>query len=170
MMLFGIYSRSLAFSGCQRQIPENCFTFCSESGLDLNSKVQKSNVVLAANVSHDVLVEEFENKRDTVGEYQMLGHELKLINVVDLEVFQEEEEDGRHSFHNDFFVSVNINSKLHRLHHCHWHLFRQHICHDIDGVCLGLAGGSSSKKNLKESNHILWQGWQHGLVQHLLAK
>ena len=133
-------------------------------------KVQKSNVVLAANVSHDVLVEEFENKRDTVGEYQMLGHELKLINVVDLEVFQEEEEDGRHSFHNDFFVSVNINSKLHRLHHCHWHLFRQHICHDIDGVCLGLAGGSSSKKNLKESNHILWQWWQHGLVQHLLAK
>ena len=120
-------------------------------------KVQKSNVVLAANVSHDVLVEELENKGNAVSKDQVLRHELELVDVVDLEVLQEEEEDGRYSFDNNLLVTVYINSQLHGLHHSHWHLLRQDISHDVDGVCLCLAGGSSSKKNLKESNHILWQ-------------
>ena len=124
---------------------------------DTAGKVQKSYVVLAANVSHDVLVEELENKGNAVSKDQVLQHELELVDVVDLEVLQEEEENGRYSFDNDLLVSVYIDSKLHRLHHSHWHLLWQDISHDVDGVCLCLAGGSSSKKNLKESNHILWQ-------------
>ena len=73
-------------------------------------EVQKRYVVLTTNVCHDVLVEEFENKGNAVGEDEVLRHELKLIDVVDLEMLQEEKEDGRHSFHNDLLVSVNINS------------------------------------------------------------
>ena len=134
--------------------------FCCQLWLfsnDTAGKVQEGNVVLAANVSHDVLVEELENEGNAVGKDQVLRHELELVDVVDLEVLQKEEENGRYSFDNDLLVSVYIDSKLHRLHHSHWHLLRQDIGHYVNGVCLCLAGGSSSKKNLKESNHILWQ-------------
>ena len=47
-----------------------------------------SSLVLGADVRHDVLVEELENQRDAVGEYEVLGHELKLVNVIDLELFE----------------------------------------------------------------------------------
>ena len=54
-------------------------------------KVQKSNVVLAANVSHDVLVEELQHQGDAVSEYKVLGHELKLVDVVNLEMFEKQQ-------------------------------------------------------------------------------
>ena len=54
--------------------------------------VKKCNVVFASNVCHDVLVEELENEGDTVGEDQVLRHELKLVNVIDLKVFEKEEQ------------------------------------------------------------------------------
>lgn len=32
------------------------------------------------------------------------------------------------------------------------HLFRQHVCQDVDGVSLGLGGGSSSQEDLQQSD------------------
>ena len=70
---------------------------CCQLGLlpdDAAGEVEESDVVLAANVGHDVLIEKLQHQRDAIGEDQVLRHELELINVVDLEMFQEKEEDG----------------------------------------------------------------------------
>ena len=44
--------------------------------------------VLGLNISHDVLVEELQYKRNTVCKHQVLGHELELVDVVQFEVFE----------------------------------------------------------------------------------
>lgn len=66
------------------------FTHC-QSILPINITVRETHSYLhifRANVSHNVLVEELQHKRNAVGKHQVLGHELKLINVVQLKVLQ----------------------------------------------------------------------------------
>ena len=53
---------------------------------DAAGVVQQRDVVLAADVSHDVLVKEFQHQGNAVRENKMLGHEFKLVNVIDLEM------------------------------------------------------------------------------------
>ena len=55
-----------------------------ENGLKENSPIAKFLLVLRADVGHDVLVEEFEDERDAIRKNQVLGHELKLVDVVHL--------------------------------------------------------------------------------------
>ena len=40
-------------------------------------------------------------------------------------------------------MSVDIDAQLHGLHDSHGHLLGEHIGHDVDTVCLGLARGGS---------------------------
>ena len=61
---------------------------------DTTGIVQEGDVVLAPDVGHDVLVEELQHQGDAVGKHQVLGHELKLVNVIDLEMFEKEQQDG----------------------------------------------------------------------------
>lgn len=53
-------------------------------------EVQSSEVVSRSHVLTDVLVEKLEHERDAVGKDEMLTHVLKLVDVVDFEVFEEE--------------------------------------------------------------------------------
>lgn len=41
-----------------------------------------------------------------------------LVDVVQFEVFQKQQQDGRDSLHYDLFVSIDINTKFHALQHC----------------------------------------------------
>lgn len=75
--------------------------------------------VLGLHVSHDVLVEELEDEWDAVGKDQMLRHELKLVDMVEAEVFEEQQQCGGDSFHQNLLVAVDIHAKLHALHHRH---------------------------------------------------
>lgn len=52
--------------------------------------------VTRLNVGEYILVEKFQNQRDAVGEYEMLGNKLELIDVTELEVFQQEKQNRRH--------------------------------------------------------------------------
>ena len=49
-------------------------------------EVELRDGVLCRNVSCYVLIEELEHQRDTVGEYEVLRDEFKLIDVVYLEM------------------------------------------------------------------------------------
>ena len=141
---------------------------CGELGLlpdDAAGVVQQGDVVLAADVGHDVLVEELQHQGDAVGEDQVLGHELELVNVVDLEVLEEQEKDGGDGLDDDLLVSVHVYPELHGLHDGHGHLLGQDVRHDVDGVCLGLGGGGGRQEDLEKGDHVLGQGGQHGLVQ-----
>lgn len=56
----------------------------------INDVFGKGNLlVLGSDVGHNVLIEKFQNKRDAVGEYQVLRHKLELVNVIDFEMFEE---------------------------------------------------------------------------------
>ena len=88
-------------------------------------------------MSHDVLIEKLQNQRDTIGKNQMLkikkiikrffkkiikntpkflkldkylGHEFKLVDMVDFEMFEKQQQNRRYSFDNDFFVTVDVDS------------------------------------------------------------
>ena len=74
---------------------------------DAAGEVEESDVVLAANVGHDVLVEELQHQRNTVSKDEMLRHELKLIDVVDLEMLQQKQEDSGARLNDDLLISVN---------------------------------------------------------------
>lgn len=41
-----------------------------------------------------------------------------LVDVVEFEVFQKQQQDGRDGLHDDLFVSIDINTKFHALQHC----------------------------------------------------
>lgn len=38
-----------------------------------------------------------------------------LVDVVKLEVFEKQQQDGRDGLHDDLFVSIDINTKFHAL-------------------------------------------------------
>ena len=61
---------------------------------DTVGEVECGEVVPCCHVLADILVEELEYERDAVGEDQVLPHVLKLVHVVHLEVFQQQQEDG----------------------------------------------------------------------------
>lgn len=93
--------------------------------------------VLGSDVGHDVLIEELQDQRDAVGKYQVLGHVLKLVDVVQFEVLEQQQQHSRNGLNDDLFVAVHIHPQLHALQHCGGHLLRQDICQDVDGVCFG---------------------------------
>ena len=39
-----------------------------------------------------------------------LGHEFKLVDMVDFEMFEKQQQNRRYSFDNDFFVTVDVDS------------------------------------------------------------
>ena len=82
-------------------------------------------------------------------------------------MFEKQQENGRVSLENDLLLSVHVNAKLHGLDDSHGHLLQQHISHDVDAVGLCLAGGGGYQKDLEESNHVLGEGGEHGLVEDL---
>lgn len=41
-----------------------------------------------------------------------------LVDVVEFEVFQKQQQDGRDGLHDDLLVSIDINTKFHALQHC----------------------------------------------------
>lgn len=50
--------------------------------------------ILGLDISHDILVEELKDEGDAISEDQVLRHELKLVDVVEAEVLEEEEQRG----------------------------------------------------------------------------
>lgn len=40
-----------------------------------------------------------------------------LVDVIEFEVLQKQQQDGRDCLHNDLFVSIDINTKFHALQH-----------------------------------------------------
>lgn len=42
---------------------------------------------------------------------------LHLVDVVNFEVFQKQQQDGRDGLHDDLLVSIDINAKFHALQH-----------------------------------------------------
>ena len=58
------------------------------------------------------MVEKLEHERNAVGKDEMLTHVLKLVDVVDFEVFEEEQEGGRDGLHDDLLVPIDINRNL----------------------------------------------------------
>lgn len=48
--------------------------------------------VFRLDVSHNVLIEELQDEWNTVCKDEMLRHEFKLVNVIDAEVFKEQQE------------------------------------------------------------------------------
>ena len=125
-----------------------------------------------------------------------------LVDVVEFEVFEEQQQDSGDGLHDDLLVAVDVHAQLHALQHwgpaaqqtpkqrnkhtllsCQmlslvqarygfspraavrspvrgdrWaevnsrHLLRQHIGQDVDGVGLGLGGGSCSQQDLQQGN------------------
>ncbi len=45
-------------------------------------------LVLSTYIRHDVLIEEFQYKRDAIGEHQVLRHKFKLVDVVQFEMLE----------------------------------------------------------------------------------
>ena len=41
-----------------------------------------------------------------------------LIDVVEFEVFEKQQQDGRDGLHDDLFVAIDINTEFHALQHC----------------------------------------------------
>lgn len=76
-------------------------------------------LIFSADVRHDILIEELENQWYTIGEHQMLRHEFKLVNVIHLQMFQQQQQNGRHGFHQNLFVTIDVNTQFHRLQHRH---------------------------------------------------
>ena len=76
----------------------------------MGSVALNHSLVLGPDVGHNVLVEELEYEGDTVGEYQVLRHELELVHVVHLEVLEEEQQHCRHRLHNDLLVPVHVDA------------------------------------------------------------
>lgn len=72
-------------------------------------------LVFGANVGHNVLIEEFEYEWDAVCKYQVLRHELELVNMIHFQVLQEKQQDGGYGFYQDFLVSIHVNTQFHRL-------------------------------------------------------
>lgn len=116
------------------------------SGLNLFNTAS-SVPVFSCDIRHDVLVEELQNEGDAVGKDQMLSHVLKLrdksdssvrgnkettdsrkggcyvcgrdlVDVVEFEVFQEQQQDGRDGLHDDLLVSIDVDAEFHALQHC----------------------------------------------------
>ena len=56
------------------------------------------------------LIEELENKWNAVSEDEVLTHKLELIDVVDLEMLEQQQQNGRDSFDDDLLVSVDVDS------------------------------------------------------------
>lgn len=56
-------------------------------------------LIFGADVRHDILIEELENQWDTIGEHQVLRHELELVDVIHLQMFQQQQQYGRHGLH-----------------------------------------------------------------------
>ena len=75
-------------------------------------KVETGEIIPRGNVLTDVLVEELEDKRDAVGEDEVLAHVLKLVDVVDFEVLEEKKERGGDRLDDDLLVTVDINRYL----------------------------------------------------------
>lgn len=65
------------------------------------------------------MVEELEDEGDAVGKDQVLRHELKLVDVVEAEVLEEEEQSGRDRLHQHLLVAVDVHAQLHALDHRH---------------------------------------------------
>lgn len=64
-----------------------------------------------------MLIEKFQHKWNAIGEYQMLRHHFELIHVIDFEVLQIQQQNGRDRFDDDFFVAIDIDAQFSRL--CH---------------------------------------------------
>lgn len=58
--------------------------------------------VLRLDVRENVVVEELQNDRDAVGEDQVLADVFELINVIDFQVLQKQQENGRHCLDDHF--------------------------------------------------------------------
>lgn len=70
-------------------------------------------VFFCSDESRNVLVEKLEYKRNAVGKDKVLTHELKLINMVELEVLQQKKKYSRYGLHYYLLVSVHIDAKSH---------------------------------------------------------
>lgn len=62
---------------------------------------------------HDILVKEFQNQWDTVGEHQMLGHEFKLVDMIDFEMLEKQKQNGGNAFNDNFLVSIDVDAQFH---------------------------------------------------------
>lgn len=69
--------------------------------------------ILGSNISSDILVEEFQHKRDAIGENQVLRNELKLIYVIYFGVLQKKQDYGGDRLHDNFLVTSNVDTQLH---------------------------------------------------------
>lgn len=57
-------------------------------------------------------------KNDNVRSLQRGGLVCYLINMIEFEVFEEQQQQSRDGLDEDFFVTVHINSQLHALKDC----------------------------------------------------
>jgi len=77
--------------------------------------------VLGSDIGRDILIEEFENEWNTIGEDEVLWNKLKLVHVVNFGMFEKENNDSGNSLHNNFFMASDVNAQF------DWLLYRHPV-------------------------------------------
>lgn len=65
------------------------------------------------------MIEEFQHQRNAIGKHQMLWHKLKLIDVIDFQVFQVQQQNGRNCFDDNLFVTIHVDAQFRWLCYSH---------------------------------------------------
>lgn len=87
--------------------------------------IQLNSRILRSNVANDILIKELQHQRNTIRKDQVLGHVLKLVDVVQLKVLQVEQQDRRDGFDNNLLVAINIDSEFCGLDNSHSEMGKQ---------------------------------------------
>ena len=83
------------------------------------SKGRRFLLVFGCDIRHNVLVEKLQNQRNAVGKDQVLRHEFELVDVIQLEMFQQQQQDGGHGLDQNLLVPIDVDAQLHRLQNGH---------------------------------------------------
>ena len=68
----------------------------------------------------DILVEDLEDKGDGIGVDQGGGHALELVDVIELEVFQQQQQRATDRFHADFLKEPHRSEGWSKIHDHAW--------------------------------------------------
>ena len=136
---------------------------------DAVGKVHRGVVAPRRDVlSHGLLVEELEDEGDAVGKDELLADKLKLVYVVQLEVLQEEKQDGRHGLDDDLLVPADIQGHLGRLDDVGRGFRGKDVHQDVQGVvAAGTGRWGGGQEDLEEGDHVLGEVGEEGAVQGL---
>ena len=121
-------------------------------------EIECGEVIPRSNVLAHILIEELEDERNTIREHQVLAHVLKLVDVVDLKVFQQQQQSGRYCLDNDLLMPVDVQGDLVGFGQAGWVFRGQHIHQNVQGISIsGPGGGRCSEQDLEQGYHVLWE-------------